>query len=176
MAITKIQSESLNLADTYAFTGTVTGAGGTNTPYFMVKKDSDQTCNHGAYTKITFDSTVLESSSNVFDLTNNKWTVATAAKYLIAPGITIYDSDNRLERGDMYIYKNGSLFQKFTHYDNGYSSSNSREYNLGHSFIASLAVNDYIEMYVYIATNDSGSVVAESDHRQTYLSATKIIE
>ena len=26
MAITKIQSESLNLADTYAFTGTVTGA------------------------------------------------------------------------------------------------------------------------------------------------------
>ena len=28
MAITKIQSESLNLADTYDFTGTVTGAGG----------------------------------------------------------------------------------------------------------------------------------------------------
>ena len=28
MAITKIQSESLNIADTYAFTGTVTGAGG----------------------------------------------------------------------------------------------------------------------------------------------------
>ena len=28
MAITKIQSESMNLADTYAFTGTVTGAGG----------------------------------------------------------------------------------------------------------------------------------------------------
>ena len=34
MAITKIQSESLNLADTYAFTGTVTGAGGVNTPAF----------------------------------------------------------------------------------------------------------------------------------------------
>ena len=28
MAITKIQSESMNLADTYAFTGTVSGAGG----------------------------------------------------------------------------------------------------------------------------------------------------
>ena len=34
MAITKIQSESLNLADTYDFTGTVTGAGGVNTPAF----------------------------------------------------------------------------------------------------------------------------------------------
>ena len=31
MAIDKIQSESINLADTFAFTGTVTGAGGTNT-------------------------------------------------------------------------------------------------------------------------------------------------
>ena len=29
MALSKIQSESMNLADTYAFTGTVTGAGGT---------------------------------------------------------------------------------------------------------------------------------------------------
>jgi len=28
MALSKIQSESMNLADTYAFTGTVTGAGG----------------------------------------------------------------------------------------------------------------------------------------------------
>ena len=34
MAITKIQSESMNLADTYAFTGTVTGAGESNTPSF----------------------------------------------------------------------------------------------------------------------------------------------
>ena len=56
------------------------------------------------------------------------------------------------------------------------SSSQSTEYNLGHSFITSLAVSDYIEMYVYVATNDSGSLVAESDHRQTYLSAMKIIE
>jgi hypothetical protein len=32
MAITKIQSESLNLSDNYDFTGTVTGAGEINTP------------------------------------------------------------------------------------------------------------------------------------------------
>ena len=34
MAIDKIQSESINLADNFAFTGTVTGAGGVNTPAF----------------------------------------------------------------------------------------------------------------------------------------------
>ena len=42
MAITKIQSESLNLADTYDFTGTVTGAGGTNTPAFHAFLSSTQ--------------------------------------------------------------------------------------------------------------------------------------
>ena len=37
MAITKIQSESLNLADTYDFTGTVTGAGESNNQYFRAR-------------------------------------------------------------------------------------------------------------------------------------------
>ena len=40
MAITKIQSESLNLSDNYDFTGTVTGAGGTNTPYFFAYRNA----------------------------------------------------------------------------------------------------------------------------------------
>ena len=43
MAITKIQSESMNLADTYAFTGTVTGASGVNTPAFYATMSGDQT-------------------------------------------------------------------------------------------------------------------------------------
>jgi hypothetical protein len=34
MSITKLQAEALNLADTYAFTGTVTGAGDTTKPSF----------------------------------------------------------------------------------------------------------------------------------------------
>ena len=42
MAITKIQSESMNLADTYAFTGTVTGAGGSNTPAFFAQSTNTE--------------------------------------------------------------------------------------------------------------------------------------
>jgi hypothetical protein len=38
VAIDKIQSESINLADTFAFTGTVTGAGGVNTPAFSANQ------------------------------------------------------------------------------------------------------------------------------------------
>ena len=36
MAIDKIQSESINLADNFAFTGTVTGAGESNTTLVYV--------------------------------------------------------------------------------------------------------------------------------------------
>ena len=144
-----------------------------NVPYFMVKRDSDQTISNASTTKITFDSTVVESSSNVFDLTNNKWTVVTAGKYLITPGITFFDGDDNLERGDMYIYKNGATLSKFTHYN---KAAGFRETNLGHGFLADLAVDDYIEMYAYIVTSDAGTLVAESDHQQTYIAAMKVID
>ena len=75
----------------------------------------------------------------------------------------------------MYIRKNNSNHKSFTYYDNGYSSSNTREITVGSGFLETLAVSDYIEMYVYVVTNDSGSIVAESDHLGTTLGVMKII-
>jgi len=155
--------------------GTQTGFGGTNTPFTTVKKSSDQTLAHGADTKITFDAVVNESASSIFDLTNNKFTVATAGTYLILPQLRFYDSSNRLERAQNNIYKNGSPIKSFMYYDPGYSSSNTREVTLGIGFLETLAVNDYIEMYAYVATNDSGDLVAESDYLGTTLGVMKII-
>ena len=155
--------------------GTQTGFGGTNTPFTTVKKSSDQTLAHGADTKITFDAVVNESASSIFDLTNNKFTVATAGTYLILPQLRFYDSSNRLERAQNNIYKNGSPIKSFMYYDPGYSSSNTREVTLGIGFLETLAVNDYIEMYAYVATNDSGELVAESDYLGTTLGVMKII-
>ena len=40
MALSKIQAESMNLADTYTFTGSVSGAGGVNTPAFKAQLSS----------------------------------------------------------------------------------------------------------------------------------------
>ena len=61
MAITKIQSESLNLADTYDFTGTVTGAGGVNTPAFLAKINSATSLSDNVATKV-------EMGTEVFDV------------------------------------------------------------------------------------------------------------
>ena len=55
MAITKLQAEALNLADNFAFTGTVTGAGESNTPLFSAYKGSAQSSlSANTYHKITF--------------------------------------------------------------------------------------------------------------------------
>ena len=156
----------------------VAGTAGTgfpaNTPYFMVKKDSDQSISNTTTTKVTFESTVVESSSNVFDLSNNKFTVATAGKYMITPQATFYDSSSSLARSDMYIYKNNSKIMKFTHND---TQNEDRDIQVGSSFLINLSVNDYIEMYVFAQFYSGGSsLVLESDDIQTYLSAIKIIE
>ena len=63
MAITKIQSESMNLADTYAFTGTVTGAGVSNTPYFYAYQSSVTTLAATAFTKVDFQTEYQDSAS-----------------------------------------------------------------------------------------------------------------
>jgi len=65
MAITKIQSESLNLSDTYDFTGTVTGAGGVNTPAFEAKPGSITDIGYtGVWTKINYDTETFDLSAS----------------------------------------------------------------------------------------------------------------
>ena len=56
MAFSKIIAESMDLTDTYAFTGTVTGAGETNKPYFEAYESGLQQTNHNTTTKLTFGS------------------------------------------------------------------------------------------------------------------------
>jgi hypothetical protein len=155
----------------------VSGIGGTNTPFTTVKKSSDQTLNHGNDTKITFDSVINESSSDVFDLSNNKFTVPSGegGTYLILPQLRFYDSDNRLHRAQCNIFKNNSVFKSFMYYDNGYSGNQTREVHLGSGFLETLSAGDYIEMYAYIALADSGSLVAESDYQGTSFGFMKII-
>ena len=63
MAITKIQSESLNLADTYDFTGTVTGAGGVNTPaFYATRTGGNQSMSDNTFTKAQINSELYDTA------------------------------------------------------------------------------------------------------------------
>ena len=65
----KIQSESMNLADTYNFTGDVTGAGGTNTPHFEAYRSGSQAISNGVWTTILFNAEARDASS-LYDTSN----------------------------------------------------------------------------------------------------------
>jgi len=94
MAITKIQSESLNLADTYDFTGTVTGAGGVMTPSFLAyRSGSTQSISSGAAVKVQLNSELYDTDNAFDNSTNYRFTPQVAGKYFFHAS-SRYDTDS----------------------------------------------------------------------------------
>ena len=106
MAITKIQSESLNLADTYAFTGTVTGAGGVNTPTELARASTVTTYATNANVKTTLDNEFIDTD-NLFS--DSRFTVTSGyeGKYLVNWRIS-FNFSSTTQFAQSLIYKNGS--------------------------------------------------------------------
>ena len=66
MPLIKLQSEGLNLADNFAFTGTITGAGGNMTPSFRAEVSSSQNVTDATATVINFDTETFDNGSCYF--------------------------------------------------------------------------------------------------------------
>ena len=165
MAITKIQSESLNLADTYAFTGTVTGAGGVNTPAFHARVNSANSTTDNVETKISFGTEVFDTDS-AYDTSTSKFTVPSgkAGKYFIYARVRV-DSATDSEIYDIKIFKNGS--EVLNH------SANQYRYTSAYvSGILDLSASDYLEVYVLI----SGGLNLRNDQKECFFGGYKIIE
>ena len=107
MAIDKIQSESINLADNFAFTGTVSGAGGVNTPAFQVKLGNEPAVPTSTWTKVPCSVETYDVGGCYDNSTNFRFTPTTAGKYVFYVQVGF----NALADGK-YLYaavrKNGS--------------------------------------------------------------------
>ena len=80
MALSKIQSESINLADNFAFTGTVTGAGESNTPFFITNSlSSSQSISNQTFTTLTNWNNPTKSTQGTFS--SGVYTPGIAGKY-----------------------------------------------------------------------------------------------
>ena len=158
MALTKVRTGGitadavdntiLDLADTYAFTGTVSGTGA-NTPYFYGKKASNQTITRNVTTKITgFTNNELDSDS-AFDGTTFTVPSGKAGRYYFhattASDFSGIGSDG--ERALLYAYKNGSgvIFNDFFIG----SSYNLTQVSNSFSWILDLSAGDTVEIYIY---------------------------
>jgi hypothetical protein len=154
MAITKIQSESLNLADTYAFTGTVTGAGGVNTPAFAAKISSTQSISNNAETKLACATEVFDTDGDYDHSTNYRFTPTTAGKYCFVAGLRY--SSFVGGRCVIWIRKNGSS-------DHGINEQYGDNSQSSQSAMTTVILDmngstDYVEAYTYQNTGSSRSL------------------
>ena len=144
MAITKIQSESLNLADTYAFTGTVTGAGSDNKPYFAaVLNNGLQSVSSNTLTKCTFNSVLFDTASG-WDSSNNRWTVPSGegGKYFSSGILEAFSGSNNISKLEVQLKVNDSNIHMMQQ-----ETGSQRHVAYAIPVIKNLSAGDYVELF-----------------------------
>ena len=147
MAIDKIQSESINLADTFAFTGTVSGAGGVNTPMVSVDKTgSGQSISASTHTKVTLNTERVDSNSA---FTSNTFTVPSgqAGKYFLIACARMDSLNGSTEYGQIQIANSDRSTQYATGLQSGKTGYGFE--NVSTQTIRSLSAGDTISLYCF---------------------------
>ena len=151
MALTQIQAESMNLADTYAFSGTVSGAGD-NTPSFYGILAGDQSISNTTWTKLLI---ATESWDIDSAFASNKFTIPSGegGKYVIGYSIGTEATMDNEERLIGRPYVNGSALNILS---NDWASGANRDLFINQTTVLNLSEDDYVELYAY--QNDGGAV------------------
>ena len=133
------------------------GFGGTNTPYFVARRNSAQTLSNNAYAKVQFDVEVLDSASAFDPSSNYRFTIPSgqAGKYIIGARVNINGvGDGTLWNGTLAIYKNGSIdIASPFNFKTGYINN----FNGFVEYLYDASVSDYYEIYVKGETTTSGN-------------------
>ena len=149
MPLIKLQSEGLNLADNFAFTGTISGAGESNTPSFQAFLSSNQSIGHASATKIQFNTEVFDSDNAYENSSNFRFTVPSGkgGKYYVYAAVRP-NTTTDVDTTHIYIYKNGS--ERFQ------SSGRSEYYETLNVYgTDDLSAGDYLEGYYYQGSGGS---------------------
>ena len=165
MAITKIQSESLNLSDTYDFTGTVTGAGGVNTPAFKAYYSGSQTISNNTATKITQYGTEEYDTDNAF--ASSRFTCPTdkGGRYIFFAGLSSNANSANTSNQFTMTIKKGST-------EIGMSSYLRNPYPQIQTFaVDTLSAGDYVEVFFY---QDSGSSISLDGNERVFFSEFRL--
>ena len=146
MAITKVQSGGINLADDFTFTGEVSGQ---NYPAFEANRTSIFPIPNTTITKVQFDNEVFDTDGYYDNSTNYRFTPLVSGKYMVYSTMTIAENNGTsLNYGYGYIYKNGAnyLQQSIGYFNNpgiyiGTTLSSVIEFN---------GTTDYVEIFAYM--------------------------
>jgi len=165
MAITKLQSEALNLADDYTFTGTVSGQ---NTPAFHVDLDgTSQLISDETSTKIQYTNAVFDTDSAFDTSTNYRFTVPSgkAGKYFLYAQYRMSSAAD-FSRLVSFIYKNGTSICET-------NQRNEDEESATSTIVVDLSVGDYVEHFAY--HNAGSAKFIHGDTTRTFFSGYRLI-
>jgi len=143
----------------------------TGSPMFIVTNSSNQYINDATTTKITLDQVLYDRTNNISD---SKFTVPTgyAGIYYITANVRgDTQANTNLYITNMQIYLNGASINRSYQYLTG---GQPRAVHHTLSFMVNLSEGDYLEMYLYSDTVNSGQTLVNSGVLYTQFSGYKI--
>jgi len=174
MAIDKIQSESINLADTFAFTGTVTGAGGVNTPAFHASLSASTDISDASDTKLQCNTELYDTDGCYDNSTNYRFTPTTAGKYLIYGSMSTTESaDSDLRNVGLMVHKNGS---RVDYFGINFRNSFTRIAEINGSTVVDMnGSSDYVELFVFSDTETNSPTILGGTNQKCFFGGYKLI-
>jgi len=172
-----VSGDTINVPSgvTIANSGTATGFGGANTPYFYAFLSSPQNVSDATTTTVSFDSELIDTAS-AFNTTNYRFTPQTAGYYQLNAQVncdaTAADS---LQLGQMFIRKNGS--------DISNSFVDGRNDEVGYAQTPSLSIiaqangsTDYFTVAAYVDSSSGSQRFYGSSTSPTFFWGFKLID
>jgi hypothetical protein len=149
MAIDLIQSESINLADNFAFTGTVSGAGvNPSSIAFHAHASANQSIPTSSYTTVTLPNEKVDTGS---DFASNTFTVPTTGFYFFVCRMTFLSGWTGQYITKIRQVRSSSEVDSYV----GYHYHNNTEEGDGNSGVMSCQASDEISFQVYQASGSS---------------------
>ena len=163
------------LADS-SVTSAKLGTGATNTPAFSAYLSSAQAVTDATWTKIQFNTEILDSNGTYDNSTNYRFTPASTGYYLINAGVSIQaDSTNTMGDNYLALYKNGTSVSTSQQYGNTTNKSSWQPHTFS-QIINVTSTSDYYECYAYADLSSGNlSLSYDANKQNTYFNASKLI-
>ena len=177
MPFTLLKPNGIDLAQTFAFTGSVSGAGEANTPAFFAYRSSQQsTIGNETPTKIQFNAEIFDTD-NAFDSTSNyRFTVPSGkqGKYFFTATARAVNTTGTGMRLSFYVNGTAKGHHAVSIAD-GTEAGGEGYHSVTNSFSLTLSASDYVEMYLWQKSGGNMNLHGDSnDYGLTHFTGFRI--
>ena len=159
---------SIPAGATIANSGTATGFGGSNAPYWHVYLSADEVISNNTWSKAQFDTEIYDSASEYDKDTNYRYVFGTAGTYFIYANLLLANDNAVTDRVKGALYKNGSAITGYG-YGGGFyqvttdSVLHDKITPFSISSILTVAASDYVEVFGYASAYGLATMEIQAD-------------